>query len=87
MEKVLWLIEWSCEKWLSKFHAGDFSLLDDAPWLGRPAGVDSDRDTNWEQSMLYHVGDSQHTQNIQIKCWKSFAPAWLCSLLWCLGST
>ena len=26
--------------------------------------------------MLYHVGESRHTQNIQIKCWKSFAPAW-----------
>ena len=24
--------------------------------------------------MLYHAGDSQHTQNIQIKHWKSFAP-------------
>ena len=24
------------------------------------------------------TGDSQHTQNIQIKPWKSFATAWLC---------
>ena len=31
--------------------------------------------------MLYHAGDSRHTQNIQIKCWKSFAPAWLCESL------
>ena len=38
-------------------------------------------------SVIYHAEDSQHTKNIQIKSWKSFAPAWLCSLLWCLGST
>ena len=31
-----------CQKWFVKFHAGDF-LLDDAPWLGRPVEVDSDR--------------------------------------------
>ena len=45
------------------------------------------RDINWEQSVLYHVEDSRHTQNIQIKNWKSFAPGWLCYLLWYLGST
>ena len=35
------------------------------------------RDINWEQSVLYHVEDSRHTQYIQIKNWKSFAQAWL----------
>lgn len=32
----------------------------------------------WEQSMLYHAGDSWHTQNIQIEPWKPFAPSQLC---------
>ena len=32
----------TCQKWAVKFHAGDF-LLDDAPWLGRPVGVNSDQ--------------------------------------------
>ena len=31
---------------------------------GRPVDVDSDQ---IQQSALYHVGDSQHTQSIQIK--------------------
>ena len=31
-----------CQKWFEKFHAGDFSL-DDAPWLGRQVGVDSNQ--------------------------------------------
>ena len=53
-----------------KFHVGDF-LLDNAPlyetswslhWLNG--------NINWEQSILYHTGDSQHTQNIQTKHWK-----------------
>ena len=35
--------------------------------------------------MFYHVEDGWHTQNIQNKCWKSFAPAWLWSSFWCLG--
>ena len=34
------------------------------------------RDINWEWSMLYYTRESQHTQNIQIKQWKSFAPAY-----------
>ena len=33
--------EHTCQKWLAKFHAGDFSL-DDAPQLGRPVEVDSE---------------------------------------------
>ena len=73
------VMDWTCQKWFAKSCTGDFSL-DDAPWLGRPVEVDSDQieNINWEQSTLYHTGDSQHTQNIQIKRWKSFAPAWLC---------
>ena len=47
----------TCPKWFVKFYAGDFSL-DDAPALGRSVEVDSNRDDNWEQSMLYHAGDS-----------------------------
>ena len=31
-----------CQKWFSKFHAGDFPL-DVAPWSGRPVEVDSDQ--------------------------------------------
>ena len=55
------------QKWFAKFHAGDF-FLDNAPGLVRPVKVDSYQnwDINWEQSKLYHTGDSQHTQNIQI---------------------
>ena len=30
----------TCQKWLEKFHAGDF-LLDDAPWSNRPVEIDS----------------------------------------------
>ena len=44
--------DWTCEKWFAKFCARDF-LLDNAPLLGRPIEVDSDRqDVNGEQSML-----------------------------------
>ena len=32
----------TCQRWLSQFRAGDFSL-DDAPWWGRPVEVDSDQ--------------------------------------------
>ena len=42
-------------------------VLDEAPQLGRPVEVErSNQDINREQSILYHMGDSQHTQNIQI---------------------
>ena len=48
-------------------------------WWGRPVEVDGNQiETNWEQSTLYYVGESWHTQNVQIKCWKLFSPAWLC---------
>ena len=57
MEKVLWLTE--CVK------SSEFSL-NDAPRSGRPAEVDSDQDINWEQSVFYHKGDRQYTQDIPI---------------------
>ena len=58
----------TCRKWFGKFHAGNFSLAD-VPWLGRPVEVDSDPiETLIENNQqFYHVGDSRHTQNIQIK--------------------
>ena len=28
--------------------------------------------------ILYHLRDSRYTQNIQVRCWKSFASAWSC---------
>ena len=31
------------QRWFAKFRAGDFSLHNDAAWLGRPAGVDSNQ--------------------------------------------
>ena len=34
--------EQTCQKWLARFRAGDFSL-NDTPWLGRPVEVDSDQ--------------------------------------------
>ena len=40
--------------------------MDNAPWSGRPLEADSDWDINWDQSTLYHAGDSHHTQNNQI---------------------
>ena len=57
--------EQTCWKRFVKFRAGDFSL-DNAPRSGRPVEVDSGQMRHWEQSMLYHMGDSWHTQNIQI---------------------
>ena len=57
--------------------------------LGRPVEVDSDQTETLSENnkSLYLSGDSWHTQNIQVKHWKSFVPAWLCSSLRCLGST
>ena len=58
-----------CQKWFAKFRAGDF-LPDNVPRMGRPVEVDSNQiETTVEKQLtLYHMGDSQHTQNIQIKC-------------------
>ena len=55
-----------CQKSFANFHGVEFSL-EDAPWLGRPVEVDSNQiETLFENNQLYHVGDSRHTQNIQI---------------------
>ena len=35
------VIDWTCQKWFAKFHAGD--LLDCVPQLGRPVEVDSNQ--------------------------------------------
>ena len=55
----------TCQKRFARFRTGDFPL-GNATWWGRPVDVDSNRDITCEQSTLYHVGDSRHTQNIQI---------------------
>ena len=58
--------DWMYQEWFAKFCAGDF-LLDDAPRSGGPVEANqSNWDINWEQSMIYHVGDSWYIQNIQI---------------------
>ena len=45
--------DWMCQKWFEKLCTGDF-LLDDAPWSGRPVGVDSDQiETLIESSQHY----------------------------------
>ena len=56
-----------CQEWFAEFCAGDF-WLDDAPRSGRPIEGDSDQiETLIENNQHYtHVGDSRHTQNIQI---------------------
>ena len=81
MEKVLWLIE-HVKSGLRSF------VLEISRWMMLHSQVDQwpNWDINWEQSELYHVGD-RHTQNIQIKRWRSFAPPWLREALWWLGST
>ena len=57
-----------CQKWFTKFRAGDF-LLDDAPQSGRPVEIKSDQiETLRTISVNHHEGDSCHTQNIHIKC-------------------
>ena len=71
--------DWTCQKWFAKFRAWDFSL-DNAPWLGRPVEVDSAQiETLTENKQLYATQEiADILKNIQIKRWKSFAPAWLC---------
>ena len=65
MEKVLWLIE-RVKSGLQSF------VLEISHWTMLHGQVDqlklqwSNQDINWEQSTLYHVGDSWQTQNIQI---------------------
>lgn len=58
---------WMYQKWLAKFHTGDF-LLD-----GKVNVIPRGREPT------YSISKTRH--------WKSFALAWLCQSLWCLGST
>ena len=56
----------TCQKWFSKFHAGDFSL-DDAPWLGRTVEVNSNQiktliennqhSTTWEIADIFKISN------------------------------
>lgn len=42
---------------------------------------------NWSTCdwlIAYNGRYNQHRGSIQIKCWKSLAPACLCSVLWCV---
>ena len=78
LEKMLWLIK-CLRSGLQSFVLEIFcwrmllcSQIDQLKLIAQ-----SNQDINWEQSTSYHVGKSQHTQNIHIKRWKSFAPAWL----------
>ena len=65
------VLEVSCWKFLSGWYCSPIGQL-------RLIEIKS---RHWEQTTLYHKGGSQHTQNIQTKWWKSFAPTWLCSSL------
>ena len=47
----------TCQNWFARFRAGDI-LLDDAPWSGRPAEVDSDQIKVLRPISIIHVGDS-----------------------------
>ena len=47
------VMDWMCQKWFVKFHAGD-SSLGGAPHLGRPVETDSNRiKTLTEKSQCY----------------------------------
>ena len=57
----------TCQKQFVKFHAIDF-LLDDVQWSDRPVEIDSNQIKKLiENNQCYHMGDSQYTQNMQIK--------------------
>ena len=74
MEKMLWLIE--CAKSVLRNF-----VLEISHWTLLHGQVDQlklIKLRHWKQSTLYHAGNSQHIQNIQIKCWKLFAQALLC---------
>ena len=61
------VVDWTCQKWFAKFHAGDFSL-DYAPQSGRPVEVDSNkietliensqRTTMWEMADILKISKS-----------------------------
>ena len=54
----------TCQKWVAKFCAGDFSL-DDAPGSGRPVEVDSDQiETLTENSQRYTTQDTANILKI-----------------------
>ena len=70
-QKIYLYTVWSrCHDWLNiskvvyKFCAGDF-LLDDTLWSGKLVEVDSNQIEKLIKNNQ-HVGNSQHTQNIQI---------------------
>ena len=53
-----------CQKWFTKFCAGDF-LLDDAPCSGRPVEVDSDQiKTLTENNQRYTVRETANILKI-----------------------
>ena len=58
----------TCQKWFGKFCARDFSQ-DNAPQSDRPVEIDRDQiKTLFENNqLLYYMGDSQHTENFQVK--------------------
>ena len=61
------MTDWIYQKWLVKFHAGDFSL-DDATWSGITVEVDSDqKETLIENNQCYTMWE---TGNI-LKIFKS----------------
>ena len=71
MEKVLWLTE-HVKSGMQRFMLEIFrwTMLHGRVYQLKLIAIKS---RHWEQSTLYHEGDSWHTQNIQIKRWKSFA--------------
>ena len=72
-----------CQKWFSKFCAGDFSL-DDASWSGRPVEVDRDQietliennqhHTMWEIAKILKISKSINLlvimKNVYFILWK-----------------
>ena len=58
------MTDWTCQKWLAKFCAGDISL-DDAPQSGRPVEVDSDQvETLIENNQRYTTWEIADTLKI-----------------------
>ena len=54
------------QKWFLKFRARDFSYRTMLNGQVDQVKLIATESRHWEQSMLYHAGDSQHTQNIQV---------------------
>ena len=75
MENMLWLIEHlKSSLWSFVWEISHWKMLH--VWIDQLKLTELNRDTNWEESIFYHVGDNWHTKNIQIKCWKSSVPDW-----------